>query len=175
MRLRLLTLLWVVLTCPSCAIVAHIPFFNHASAPAAKPTMTPFPTLIGSRGEAHPLDEALNLIGFKPFIPQRVTVVTGAVLAPFAGEDFRRNRGLGIEYEAGGRLYALSQWPTNGFTAEGAKPAGSEAGCDISSFRRDGFLWETATRVSTLQPDGTVPPAEVLREARRLIREGACR
>ena len=171
MQLRLLALLWVALSCSSCG------FFHHSSAPApeASPTATPIPALIARRGEEHTLADALAGIGFKPFIPQHVTMVTAALLPAFTGEDLRKNRGLGIEYLSAAKLYALSQWPTNGEAVEGAKPAGNEAGCEILSFRRDGFLWSTATRIATLQPDGNVPPSIVLREARRIIREGACR
>ncbi|HXP94471.1 MAG TPA: hypothetical protein VN905_13450 [Candidatus Binatia bacterium] len=171
MQLRILALLWVALSCSSCGWFHH----SASSEPAPNATATPIPALIARRGEEHPLAEALDGIGFKPFIPQHVTIVTAAVLPAFSGEDLRKNRGLGVEYESSGRLFALSQWPSNGGGVEGAKPAGSEAGCEISSFRRDGFLWATATRVATLQPDGNVPPSAVLRETRRIIREGACR
>jgi hypothetical protein len=172
MRLRILGLLWTVLSCSSCG------WFHHsaaAPAPGASPSATPVPALVARRGEEHSLAEALDGIGFKPFMPRHVTIVTAALLPAFAGDDLRKNRGIGIEYESNGRLYALSQWPSNGESVEGAKPVGDEAGCSISSFRRDGFLWAYATHVPTLQPDGNVPPSFVLREARRIIREGACR
>jgi hypothetical protein len=169
MLLRFLALLWVVLSCSSCG------FFHHTAAPAPVATATPIPTLISLRGEEHPLPDALEGIGFKPFLPQHVRIITAALLPAFEGDDLRKNRGLGIEYENAGRLYALSQWPNNGYSVEGAKPAGDEGGCDIESFRRDGFDWSTGTRVLTLLPDGREPPRAVLREAHRLIREGACR
>lgn len=169
MRLRILALLWTVLSCSSCG------FFHHNDAPAAEPTPTPVPPLIARRGEEQTLQEALNGIGFKPFIPPHVSIITTALLPAFSGEDFRKNRGIGIEYESGGRLYALSQWPSNGMSVEGATPVGTEAGCDIASFRRDGFTWASATLVYTFQPDGNVAPALVLREAKRIIRQGACR
>jgi hypothetical protein len=167
-----LALLWVALSCSSCG------WFHHSAAepaPSASPTSTPVPALIARRGEEHTLAEALDGIGFKPFVPQHVTIVTAALLPAFSGDDLRKNRGIGIEYESSGRLYALSQWPSNGDSPDGMKPAGSESGCDIESFRRDAFSWSSATRVATLQPDGNVPPSLVLREARRIIREGACR
>ena len=173
MRLRFLALLWVALSCSSCG------WFHHSAAsepaPNASPTATPIPALIARRGEEHKLADALDGIGFKPYIPQHVTIITAALLPAFSGEDLRKNRGLGIEYESAGRLSALSEWPSNGGGVEGAKAAGSESGCDIQSFRRDGFLWSSSTRISTLQPDGNVPPSYVLRETRRIIREGACR
>lgn len=174
MRFRIFAVIWVVLSCSSCGWF-HQGAAASAPAPNASPTATPVPALIARRGEEHTLADALNGIGFRPFVPQHVTVVTAALLPAFSGEDLRKNRGLGIEYESAGNLYALSQWPTNGEGVEGATPAGSESGCDIESFRRDGFLWTSGTRIATLQPDGNVPPSYVLREARRIIREGACR
>lgn len=171
MRLRIFVLLWVVVSLSSCGWFGH----RSAETKAAADAPTPIPALIARRGEEHTLGDALGGIGFKPFIPQHVTVVTAALLPAFSGDDLRKNRGLGIEYESGGRLYALSEWPTNGYGADGAILVGNEAGCDISSFRRDGFLWSSGARISTLQPDGNVAPSTVLREARRIIREGACR
>src|SRR5579875_1955362 len=99
----------------------------------------------------------------------------GGAPPPLPGDDVRKNRGIGIEYESAGGLYALSQWPSHGVSPEGATPVGTEAGCPISMFRRAGFLWQSATRISTLQPDGDAAPSSVLHEARRIIREGACR
>jgi hypothetical protein len=173
MRIRILALISVVLSCSSCGLFHHSA--ANEPAPNASPTATAIPALIARRGDEHTLAESLDGIGFKPFIPQHVTVITAALLPAFSGEDLRKNRGIGIEYESAGKLYALSQWPTNGDSPEGMTPAGSEAGCDIESFRRDGFLWTGGTRIATLQPDGNVPPSFVLREARRIIREGACR
>ncbi len=114
-------------------------------------------------------------IGFKPFVPQHVSIVAVALLPAFSGDDLRKNRGIGIEYENAGRLYALSEWPNNGMSVENTTPVGTEAGCDIASFRRDGFTWANAVFVYTFQPDGNVAPALVLREAKRIIRAGACR
>lgn len=170
MRSRILALLWLVLSCSSCG------FFHHGtSAPEAAPTATPIPTLMARRGEAHTMAEALDGIGFRPFVPQHVVIVTTALLPAFSGDDFRRNRGFGVEYESGGNLFALSEWPSNGDSPEGMTPAGTEAGCEIDSFRPDSFLWMSGTSVVTLQPDGNVAPKIVLREAHRIIREGACR
>lgn len=171
MRLRIFALLWVVVSLSSCGWFGH----HSAESKAAADAPTPIPPLIARRGEEHTLSDALGGIGFKPFIPQHVTIVTAALLPAFSGDDLRKNRGLGIEYESSGRLYALSEWPTNGDAVDGAKFVGNESGCDISSFRRDGFLWSSGARISTLQPDGNVAPSAVLREARRIIREGACR
>ncbi len=171
MQLRVLALLWVAVSCGSCGWSSGRSAANDAS----QAHQTAVPALIARRGEERSLGDALAGIGFTPFIPRHVVVVTAALLPPFTGDDVRKNRGIGIEYESAGGLYALSQWPSHGVSPEGATPVGTEAGCPISMFRRAGFLWQSATRISTLQPDGDAAPSSVLHEARRIIREGACR
>jgi hypothetical protein len=90
--------------------------------------------------------------------------------------DTDSHRGLGIEYVSNNRAMLLSQWPKGGFTIAFAHDLGPLAPCTVAHYKVDGAAWLTSGNVvMTLQPDGSVSPAVVDDEARRLMRAGACR
>jgi hypothetical protein len=138
--------------------------------PAPSPTL-----LIQTRGVPVSLETAVRKAKFAPFIPS--AQIAGVALLPPLSDDASKNRyvGIGIEYESDGDALLLSQWPRAGFDiAVGAMDATSRP-CAPVAYKPDGLLWTTRDgRVMTLQPDGTVLPARVQREAGRLLRAGAC-
>jgi predicted small lipoprotein YifL len=139
------------------------------------PVATPKPTLVAMRGIAMPLHTARAGVSFRPFVPAR-ELVDVALLAPYAGNDTRANRGIGFEYESGGRLFVLSQWPAHGTPPAGGTPLRPEAECSLTRYKPDGIIWTTKRDiVATLQTDGKSSPSAVETEARRLVRRGACR
>lgn len=145
-----------------------------------KPPPTPSPWLVGRLGVSTPEQDALEGIGFRPFVPTRVYKDV-ALLAPFHGDDVRDNRGIGYEYEEHGRLYVLTQWPANGGSL-GDFPAIKNAGehdCpDVHAFPGNarGIVWMTShSVVATLRPDGANDRKTLLAEWHRLVRRGACR
>jgi len=148
----------------------------------ASPPPTPSPYLVGRRGVITPEADALSGIGFRPFVPSRHPAAI-ALLAPFKGDDTVQNRGIGYEYASDhGRMYVLSQWPSNGGSISGFPAlAITEPGCaDIRSFpgtqKSRGIVWTTPRGlVFTLQPDGRSDPRTLQAEWRRLARRGACR
>ena len=143
---------------------------------APPPVATPKPTLVAMRGIAMPLHTARAGVSFRPFVPAR-ELVDVALLAPYAGNDTRANRGIGFEYESGGRLFVLSQWPAHGTPPAGGHPAPSRSRMQLDPrYKPDGIIWTTKRDiVATLQTDGKSSPSAVETEARRLVRRGACR
>ncbi|MGB8265951.1 MAG: hypothetical protein WCE44_06495 [Candidatus Velthaea sp.] len=151
-----------------------------APAAAADRKATPSPWLVGRLGISTPEHDALEAIGFRPFVPSR-TSKDVALLPPFQGNDTRENRGIGYEYEAGGRLYVLSQWPWGGGSIAGF-PALKDSGAgdcrDVHSFpgHPHGIAWTTPRGiVAALRPDGENDANTLLAEWHRLLRRGACR
>lgn len=145
---------------------------------AAQDAATPQPSvtlLIESRGVPVPLEAAVRKARFAPFIPSP-QIASVALIPPLSDADGkRRYAGIAIEYESGGDALLLSQWPRAGFDiAVGAFDATSRP-CAPVAYKADGLLWTTRDgRVMTLQPDGTVLPSRLQREADRLLRAGAC-
>jgi hypothetical protein len=144
---------------------------HHEDAPKA----TPPPMLIDQRGTTMPLEKAVTHIAFRPFVPSQ-QVLAYAVLPPLGDLDTDAHRGLGIEYVSSGRAMLLSQWPKQDFMIAFARSVGPLAPCTLAHYKADGAAWITAHNVvMTLQPDGSVSPAVIDDEARRLMRAGACR
>ena len=145
---------------------------------AAQDTATPAPAqtlLIESRGVPVTLAAAVRKARFAPFIPSP-QIVKVALIPPLSDADEKRGYvGIAIEYESGGDALLLSQWPAAGFDiAVGAFDATSRP-CAPIAYKADGLLWTTRDgRVMTLQPDGTVLPSRIRREADRLLSAGAC-
>lgn len=138
--------------------------------PAPSPTL-----LIQSRGVPVTLEAAVRKANFPPFIPP-AQIVSVALLPPLNDDEpKRRYVGIGIEYESDGDALLLSQWPRAGFDiAVGSSDATSRP-CAPVVYKPDGLIWTTRDgRVMTLQPDGTVLPSRLAREADRLLRAGAC-
>jgi hypothetical protein len=144
---------------------------RHVEAPKA----TPPPMLIDQRGTAMPFEQAVGHIVFRPYVPSS-QILSYAVLPPLGDLDTDAHRGLGIEYVANSHAMLLSQWPKQDFMIAFAHSLGQLAPCTLAHYKADGAAWLTSSNVVvTLQPDGSVSPAVVDDEARRLMRAGACR
>lgn len=139
----------------------------------AESDVTPPPLLIDQRGTTMPLEKVVTHLSFRPFMPS-AQVLAYAVLPPIGGLDTDQTRGIGIEYMAGSNAMLLSQWPKGNFNI--AFGHGGLANCAPVHYSAQALAWTTRRNVlMTLQPDGSIPPAAVEAEARRLIRDGACR
>ncbi|HLI97003.1 MAG TPA: hypothetical protein VKT72_13120, partial [Candidatus Baltobacteraceae bacterium] len=136
------------------------------------PSPAPVATLlIESKGVTMPLKLAVRTLTFKPFIPP-VQILQSAIIPPL-NVDQQKNHGLAIEYAQNGSVLLLSQWPRAGFAVP--PPVLGTRVCEPVSYKSDGLLWATRNGlVMTLQPDGRVPAARIVRESRRLLRLGAC-
>jgi hypothetical protein len=159
-----------------------------ASLPAAAqifgtpaPAVSPATTIVGRMGLEMTESAARHGINFRPFAPPR-QIVAVALLPAFHGDDERANRGIGFEYTANGRRYALAQWPANGGTIERFAPlAQPEPGCAAARmFSRgaspSGIVWSTPHGlIMTLQADGANDAQTLQAEWRKLIRRGVCR
>lgn len=121
-----------------------------------------------------PFAQAVTHISFRPYVPS--TQVLGyAVLPPLGGTDTDAHRGIGIEYLAGHDAMLLSQWPRQRFAIAFARGLALKP-CAPEHYSTEAVAWTTpGNLVMTLQPDGNVAAGAVDREARRLIRSGACR
>ncbi|HTA39683.1 MAG TPA: hypothetical protein VK760_11425 [Candidatus Acidoferrales bacterium] len=144
---------------------------HHEDAPKA----TPPPMLIDERGTSMPFEKAVTHVVFRPYVPAG-QILGYAVLPPLGDLDTDAHRGLGIEYVTANRAMLLSQWPKQDFTIAFAHTMGQIRTCTLAHYKADGAAWLTSSNVvMTLQPDGSVSPAVVDDEARRLMRAGACR
>jgi hypothetical protein len=165
---RFMPLRGLLVVLPLLLLVACV---HHADAPAA----TPPPMLIDQRGTTMPLEQAIGHVVFRPFVPSS-QILAYAVLPPLGDLDTDAHRGLGIEYVSNNRAMLLSQWPKQDFMIAFARAHGPLAPCTLAHYKADGAAWLTSKNVvMTLQPDGSVAPAVVDDEARRLMRAGACR
>jgi len=141
----------------------------------AEPTTTPPPLLIDDRGTTMPFEKAVTHIGFRPYVPS-TEVLAVAVLPPLGDLDNNKNRGIAFEYLAGKETMLLSQWPKQRFAISFGAGQPSLQDCTPTHYSSQAVAWTTpGNLVMTLQPDGAAPPGAVDREARRLIRAGACR
>jgi hypothetical protein len=146
----------------------------------ANPEPTPTEDIFKHRGTVTPLHEAIAGVAFRPFIPSRVIVET-ALLPPYnGGDDVRRNRGIGFEYESKHQTYMLSEWPGAG--KPGPRNLGSVNGCELTAYDQNGgaegkkgVLWSNGRIVSNLISAGDATNKQTFDEARRLVRIGACR
>ena len=122
-----------------------------------------------------PLEQVVTHIAFRPFLPSS-QVLAYAVLPPLGDLDTNEHRGIGIEYVSGGSALVLSQWPKQKFDIAFGHGAPVLRSCAPTHYSTEAVAWTTPRGlVMTLQPDGAVAPAVVDEEARRLIRNGACR
>ena len=167
MKLRVLSLAAALAFCSACAGKG-----GDAQAPASpQPSVT---LLISSRGVVMPLTQAVRHISFAPFIPS-AQIASVAVIPPLNDNEDKRAPGVGIEYESKGDALLLSQWPRAGLDIAVAGFDATSRPCAPVAYKPDGLLWTTRDgRVMTLQPDGTVAPSRIAREATRLLRAGAC-
>jgi|SRR5579862_5291295 len=139
-----------------------------------QPAATPPPMLVDQRGTAMPLEQVVTHIAFRPYVPAQALAF--AVLPPLGDLDTNEHRGIGIEYTAGRYAMLLSEWPKQGFQIAFGKGDSILIPCTPTHYSTTNLAWTTpGGLVMTLQPDGTVEPSAVDKEARRLIREGACR
>ncbi len=141
----------------------------------AEATASPPPLLIDGRGVTMPLEQAVTHIAFRPYLPS-TQILAFAVLPPLGGLDTNANRGLGIEYLAGANALLLSEWPKQRFAIGFSRAQLALPACTPTHYSTQAVAWTTpGNLVMTLQPDGNVPAAVIDREARRLVRAGACR
>jgi hypothetical protein len=163
MRFALVPLLAVAALCTGCG-------GGGQPAPAPSPTL-----LVQGRGAPTSLQDAVRKANFPPFIPS-AQIVGVAALPPLSDDEKKRRFiGIGIEYESNGDALLLSQWPRAGFNIAVGTDDITSRPCAPVAYKPDGLLWTTRNgRVMTLQPDGTVLPARIAREADRLLRAGAC-
>ena len=142
-----------------------------ATAPSAPPMA------IDDRGIVLPLEEAVTKISYRPWVPP-VQVIKWAVIPPLGGNDTPANRGVAAEYQNGQYLFLLSQWQ-NKLNFPLTFLHGTDitsTNCVFGKFAADGFAWTSKHQlVMTIMPDGTVPPKDVEKEARRLLAAGACK
>jgi hypothetical protein len=140
----------------------------------AQPTLPPM--LIDDRGTTMPLDKAIGLIAYKPWIPPG-QVLKYAIIPPLGGEDTPQNDGFAVEYMSGSHAMLLSEWPKQNFTLTFMKAQDiTFTPCTIVHYKSDGVAWTTGGKLAmTLQPDGTLAPRDIEAEAKRLIAAGACR
>ena len=151
---------------------------------AEDPTPPPKP-LVEQRGLPMSAQEAMERITFHPFAPSPNYSQVGLMPA-FHGDDkdHPENRGIGYEYNSGGKAYLLREWPLAGgsldkypsMKAEGTCKTGHSALGPPESAR--GIAWTTSTLAFVLQPDTFGGPTDVKalhKEWARLIKRGACR
>lgn len=146
---------------------------NHR--PEQAPSLPPL--LIDDRGVVMPFQDAVTKISYRPYVPTSGQILAYAVIPPLGNQDTPAHRGIAIEYESGRRAWLLSQWPKQNFTLLFLHGKNiTDAPCTIAHYKKDGVAWTTRGALAmTLQPDGNVPAAAVVAEARRLIAAGACR
>lgn len=131
------------------------------------------PLLIDGRGRTMPLEQVVTHVAFRPYVPAQA--IAFAVLPPLGNVDTNEHRGMGVEYQAGGKAMLLSEWPRQGFTIQFGH-SGPLGECRPEHYSTTSVAWTTPDKlVMTLQPDGPVDATDVDREAQRLIAAGACR
>lgn len=167
MKLCVLSLLAAVVLCSGCAAKGGDPHRERTPKPA--PTL-----VIEARGVTMSLAQAVRTARFTPFVPH-ATLAAAAVIPPLSDDERKRGPGIAMEYISEGHALLLSQWPREGLQiAVGADDLTSRP-CAPVAYKPDGLLWTTRDgRVMTLQPDGTLEASRIAREARRLLRAGAC-
>lgn len=144
------------------------------SAPTAP---SPPPMMIDDRGIVLPLEEAVTKISYRPWIPP-VQVIKWAVIPPLGGNDTPANRGIAAEYQNGQYLFVLSQWQNKqNFPLTFLHGTDiTNTNCVFGKFATDGFAWSSKRQlVMAIMPDGSIPPKDVEKEARRLLAAGACK
>jgi hypothetical protein len=147
---------------------------SHQASSAAASAASPPPMLVDQRGTTMPLEQVVTHIAFRPYIPPQTLAF--AVLPPLGDLDTNEHRGIGIEYLAGNDAMLLSQWPKQAFSIAFGKGETVLVPCTPTHYSTTSLAWTTPRGlVMTLQPDGAMQPAAVEREARRLIKAGACR
>ena len=141
---------------------------------APPPTPAP-PMMIDDRGIVMPLEQVVTKISYKPWIPPG-QVLKFAVIPPLGGDDTPANRGVAAEYQNGAFMWLLSEWPKQGFALVFLRGKDITIdNCQLGRFKADGVAWTTKGKLAmTLQPDGSAPPNEVDKEAKRLMAAGAC-
>ncbi|HEY9180116.1 MAG TPA: hypothetical protein VIO32_05315 [Candidatus Baltobacteraceae bacterium] len=166
MKIAAVPLLLMAALCAACAAKDG----GYSAQPQATPAL-----LIQSRGVPVTLAAAVRKADFAPFVPP-AQIVSVALLPPLSDEESKRRYvGIGMEYENDGDALLLSQWPRAGFHIAVGSADVTSRPCAPVAYKPDGLLWTTRDgRVMTLQPDGTVLPSRIGREAARLLRAGAC-
>jgi hypothetical protein len=155
----------IVLLLALCACGGHKPVQPASSAP---------PLLLDGRGTVMPLEQVVTHLSFRPYVPEQA--LEYAVLPPLGGADTDAHRGIGIEYVSGRTAMLLSEWPKQNFNIAFGAGRTMLSPCTPTHYSATAVGWTTPSNVlMTLQPDGPVRPRTVEREARRLIRAGACR
>jgi hypothetical protein len=160
-------------------IVAFVTLIAAAACARHEPvgTQTPSPIqtlLIESKGVTMPLSLAVPSLAFRPFIPKRVRIVQSALIPPLNVKQ-QKNHGLAIEYISGENALLLSQWPRGSDEALIGSSDLAARPCAPVAYESDGLMWSTRSGlVMTLVPQESVRPTLLTREARRLIRDGAC-
>ncbi|MEO6913790.1 MAG: hypothetical protein ABI182_07215 [Candidatus Baltobacteraceae bacterium] len=158
------------------AFAASLVIAAACSRPAAiRPAPQSSPTiLISNRGVSMSLESAVQKISFRPLLPSS-NISHVAVIPPLGGEDTLQNRGIAIEYTAGGTTLLLSEWPRQKFTLTVGQSDLGASPCAVKAYKTDGAIWITrAGVVMTLQPDGVVRAERVFTEAARLVKTGNC-
>lgn len=133
------------------------------------------PMMIDDRGKVMPLEEAVKVIGFRPYLPPG-QILAIAVIPPLGDLDTVANRGLAIEYVTGRQPMLLSEWPNKqGYRLNFLGADITTTPCKMAHFKINGPAWTTRRGLLiTLQPDGNVDAKTVDAEARRLMRLGGC-
>lgn len=164
----LLALVLLAFMTPGCGAIKDR--LHRSTAP--EPTPTP-DTLVSHLGISTPFTKAVRGIAFRPYLPAR-QFLDVALVAPLNGDDVRENRGIAIEYVAGGQALVLSQWPMHGDIQLGQQQLGASP-CTLIKIKATSVMWTTRSRLlMTLQPDGKIKPSRIFAEARRLLARGAC-
>jgi len=158
----------------ACALALASAACAHKSAADSQPTLPPM--LIDDRGIVMPLEQAVTKINYKPWIPPR-QILKYAVIPPLGDLDTPDHRGIAMEYQFGNQAMLLSQWPKQNFTLLFLRNTDiTLTPCKIAHYKADGVAWTTRSKLAmTLQPDGSVNPKDVDKEAARLIAAGGCR
>ena len=160
----------------ACALFVALAGCGHGGNAAPTPTPSLPPLMIDDRGKTMALEEAVTNINYKPWIPPR-QILKYAVIPPLGGADSPSNRGIAIEYANGSTPMLLSEWPKQDFSLLMLHGVDiTDAPCKVMGhFRADAVAWTTRRQLAmSLQPDGTMAPKDVEKEARRLISSGGC-
>jgi len=151
--------------------------------PGFTPTDKP---LIEQRGLPMSAQEAMERITFHPFVPTP-NYDEVALLPALHGDDKDNpeNRGIGYEYDSGGQIYILREWPLAGASFDRYPTVPAEGTCTTGRYTEGNpqhiraLAWTTPTLGFSLQPDipqGGNPNLKLLRkEWGRLVKAGACR
>src|SRR5579875_1955363 len=150
-QLRVLALLWVAVSCGSCGWSSGRSAANDAS----RAHQTAVPALIARRGEERSLGDALAGIGFTPFIPRHVVVVTAALLPPspettsvrIAGSASNTNRPAASTPSHNGRV--------TGSALKARRPSGRRPGVRSPCFAAPGSCGNRRRASARCSPTGT--------------------